>query len=138
MPRPGVRSRRCSRASSVEGASDGDQAAAVAARELALGGQAVARRPLARIEGGPQVKIDLVVQRDGPSSSRKRAIDSLGVLRRPGLRSPRIADNVISNVKARWAWARSIGHLGPASWRGRDEWASSSRSWVAAAPTRRS
>ena len=46
-------------------APDGDQAAAVALRELALGRQPVAGAPFARVEGGAQVEIDLVVQRDG-------------------------------------------------------------------------
>ena len=43
---------------------DGDQAAAVALRQVALGGQPVARAPLALVEGGLQVQVDLVVERD--------------------------------------------------------------------------
>ena len=64
VPRPRVRSRRCSRARSLEGAADGDQAAAVAIGELALRGELVARPPLAGVERGAQVEIDLVVERD--------------------------------------------------------------------------
>ena len=56
---------------------DGDQAAAVALGELALGRQPVARLPLARVERGHQVEIDLVVQRDGtelePETGHRRA-----------------------------------------------------------------
>ena len=48
----------------AERAADGDQAAAVALGQLALGRQPVARAPFARVERGAQVKIDLVVERD--------------------------------------------------------------------------
>ena len=49
----------------IEGPTDGDQGAAVAARELAFGWESIARLPLALVEGGLQVEVDLVVQRDG-------------------------------------------------------------------------
>jgi hypothetical protein len=42
----------------------GDQAAAVSLRQLALRRQPVARAPLAGVDRGAQVKIDLVVERD--------------------------------------------------------------------------
>ena len=48
-----------------EGAPDGDQAAAVALRELALRREEVAGTPFARVERRAQVKVDLVVKRDG-------------------------------------------------------------------------
>ena len=44
---------------------NGDQAAAVALRQLALSRQPVAWPPLVRVEGRHQVEIDLVVQRNG-------------------------------------------------------------------------
>ena len=48
----------------AERAPDGDQAAAIARRQVALGRQAIAGPPLAGVEGGLQVQVDLVVQRD--------------------------------------------------------------------------
>ena len=49
----------------AEGTSDGDQAAAVALGEIPFRRQLVARLPFARVQGGLQVQVDLVVQRDG-------------------------------------------------------------------------
>jgi hypothetical protein len=58
-------------------APDGDQAAAVLRRELALRRQPVARFPLVGIQSGHKVEIDLVVQRDGtelePETGHRRA-----------------------------------------------------------------
>ena len=75
----------------AEGAADGDQAAAVALGELALGGQPVAGAPFARLEGGAQVKIDLVVERDRarqePEACHARRERPLAVGRGGGLRS---------------------------------------------------
>jgi hypothetical protein len=49
----------------VERSPDGDEAAAVPLRELTLGREAIPGLPLALVEGGLQVEVDLVVQRDG-------------------------------------------------------------------------
>ena len=76
-----------------EGAPDGDQAAAVAGRQLALGGQPVARSPLAAVERCPQVEVDLMMERHGPGVEVER-----GHLT-PGIESDAaVADNVISNL----------------------------------------
>src|SRR5262245_3905029 len=48
-----------------EGATNGDQAAAVALGELTFRGQPVVRLPLAGVERRGKVEVDLVVQRDG-------------------------------------------------------------------------
>ena len=102
MPRPRVRSSRPSRASSLEGAPDGDQAAAVARGELALGRQPVAGAPLAGVERGAAGR-----DRPGDGAGRDRARAEAG--HRAGatsgeelgdsgvLRMRLIADNVISN-----------------------------------------
>ncbi len=51
----------------TEGVTDGDQAAAIACRQLALGRQPAAGAEFARFEGSLQVEIHLVVQRDRPN-----------------------------------------------------------------------
>ena len=48
----------------AQGAPHGDQAAAVARRQVAFRRQAIAGLPLARIQRREQVQIDLVMQRD--------------------------------------------------------------------------
>jgi hypothetical protein len=48
-----------------EGTADGDQAAAVALRELALRREEIAGTPFARVERRAKVQVDLVVKRDG-------------------------------------------------------------------------
>ena len=52
----------------VEGAADGDKAAAVAACKLALCRKALTRLPLTRLEGGTEVLVNLVVQRNRAGS----------------------------------------------------------------------
>jgi len=49
----------------VERATHRDQTAAVVGGEIAFGGNLATRRPATGIEGGEQVEIDLVVQRNG-------------------------------------------------------------------------
>lgn len=91
----------------AEGATDRDEAAAIALREVALGRQAVPWTPLGGIQGGSQVEVDLVVQRDGAkleSESGHRVGGPLGddPAKTSGLVVAMIADNVISNrVKPR-------------------------------------
>ena len=86
---------------------DRDEAAAVALGEVALGRQPVAGRHSPRVEGGLQVEIDLVVERDraelesetGHRAGRTSGEESGGLR---GLARAAIADNVISNrVKPR-------------------------------------
>ena len=62
----------------VERAPDGDQAAAVATGQLAFGWESVARLPLAGVDGGLQVQVDLVVQRDGTELQSVARHGSLG------------------------------------------------------------
>ena len=116
MPRPRVRSRRCSRTSSLERAPDGDEAAAVALRQVALRGQPVARAPLTLVEGGLQVQVDLVVQRDraelesetchragrtsGDGCRLSGALAAIDARATAGLEAGAIADNVISNLSS--------------------------------------
>jgi hypothetical protein len=62
VPRP----RRRSLAGQLgEGAANGDQAAAVPLRELALRREEIAGTPFARVERRTKVQVDLVVKRDG-------------------------------------------------------------------------
>ncbi len=112
----------------AERSPDGDQAAAVAGRQVALGRQAIAGLPLAVVEGG---LAGPGRPGDGAGWGRARVGNgpSAGVdLGRgstiSGLARAAIADNVISNP------------VKPLS--GERPWASRSPSWVAAAPTRRS
>src|SRR3989442_8015351 len=51
----------------AKGMAHGDQAAAVAGGQLALGGKPIALVPGAGVEHGTQVKVDLVMQRDWSS-----------------------------------------------------------------------
>ena len=101
----------------AERPADGDEAAAVALREVALRGEPVAGTPFARIQGRAQVKVDLVVQRDraeleseaGHRAGRTSGRRGWGIA---GLVQATIADNVISNrVKPRCE-AREGGAMG--------------------------
>ena len=82
-------------------APDGDQAAAIASGELALGREPVAGAPFRCVEGGLQIEIDLVMERDRAeleSEARHRRGWTSGMDRDgSGLAGARIADNVISN-----------------------------------------
>src|SRR6185369_9450557 len=79
---------------------DRDQAAAIPECEVALGRQTVSGGPFARVEGGLQVEIDLVMERDGAELEsvaghrRVRPREGVGGLR--GLAHATVADNVIS------------------------------------------
>src|SRR5512147_234884 len=73
---------------------DGDEAAAVADRQVALGREPVAGLPLARVEGGLEVQVDLVVERDRAEleseTGHRRAGTSAEGRRLRGLRERRL------------------------------------------------
>ncbi len=76
VPRPRVALQALLARQLRQGAADGDQAAAVARGELALRREPIAGRPVAGVERRREVEVDLVVQRDGPSSRRNRAMSA--------------------------------------------------------------
>ncbi len=73
---------------------DGDQAAPVARRQVALGRKTIAGAPLGVVEGGLQVQVDLVAQRDGAELESETGHRRAGDLGRgsmiPGLRGRRL------------------------------------------------
>ena len=83
----------------VERAPDGDEAAAIADREVTLGRHLIARVPVAAIQRGTQVQVDLVMQRD-----RARAPAGSGAIRSGASSIARTGDeaccvNVITLVR---------------------------------------
>ena len=56
----------------VESAADGDEAAAVVARQVTLGRESVARLVRALIEGRLQVKVDLMMKRNWAGLEQER------------------------------------------------------------------